>query len=68
MFGARFRRPTPNNASLPSCPGTRRLATSRVDAPHRVRAEERLAAKRARRVPYELTETWTDEDLPEDDG
>jgi len=33
-----------------------------------VRAEERLAAKRARRVPYELTETWTDEDLPEDDG
>jgi len=41
---------------------------SRIDAPHRVRAEERLAAKRARRVPYELTETWTDEDLPEDDG
>jgi GTP-binding protein len=39
---------------------------SRIDAPHRVRAEERLAAKRARRVPYELTETWTDDDLPED--
>lgn len=40
---------------------------SRIDAPHRVRAEERLAAKRARRVPYELgEETWTDEDLPED--
>jgi GTPase len=41
---------------------------SRIDAPHRVRAEERLAAKRARRVPYELTETWTDDDLPEDDA
>src|ERR687894_748678 len=40
---------------------------ARIDAPHRVRAEERLAAKRARRVPYELTETWTDEDLPGDD-
>jgi GTP-binding protein len=40
---------------------------ARIDAPHRVRAEERLAAKRARRVPYELTETWTDEDLPEED-
>src|ERR687890_847195 len=40
---------------------------SRIDAPHRVRAEERLAAKRARRVPYELTETWTDDDLPEGD-
>src|ERR687890_1290563 len=35
----------------------------RLDAPHRVRAEERLAAKRARRVPYELTtdEGWTEE-------
>jgi GTP-binding protein len=31
-----------------------------------VRAAERLAAKKARRVPYELTESWTDEDLPED--
>src|SRR5918912_1551849 len=41
---------------------------SRIDAPHRVRAEERLAAKRARRVPYELTETWSDDDLPGDDG
>jgi GTPase len=41
---------------------------SRIDAPHRVRAEERLAAKRARRVPYELTETWTDDDLPGDDA
>jgi GTPase len=40
---------------------------SRIDAPHRVRAEERLAAKKARRVPYELTETWTDDDLPGDD-
>jgi GTP-binding protein len=37
---------------------------ARIDAPHRVRAEERLAAKKARRVPYELTETgWTDEEL-----
>jgi GTP-binding protein len=40
---------------------------SRIDAPHRVRAEERLAAKKARRVPYELgADTWTDSDLPED--
>jgi GTP-binding protein len=40
---------------------------SRIDAPHRVRAEERLAAKKARRVPYELSdETWTDSDLPAD--
>jgi GTP-binding protein len=40
---------------------------SRVDAPHRVRAEERLAAKKARRTPYELSEdTWTDDDLPDD--
>jgi GTP-binding protein len=40
---------------------------SRIDAPHRVRAEERLAAKKARRVPYELSdETWTDDDLPAD--
>jgi GTPase len=40
---------------------------ARVDAPHRIRAEERLAAKKARRVPYELSdETWTDDDLPSD--
>jgi GTP-binding protein len=40
---------------------------SRIDAPHRVRAQERLAAKKARRVPYELSdETWSDEDLPDD--
>jgi GTP-binding protein len=40
---------------------------SRVDAPHRVRANERLAAKKARRVPYELSEEgWTEDDLPED--
>jgi GTP-binding protein len=38
---------------------------SRIDAPHRVRAAERLAAKKARRVPYEMTETWDDEDLPD---
>jgi GTPase len=42
---------------------------SRIDAPHRVRAAERLAAKKARRVPYEMTETWTDADVPDgDDG
>ncbi|MGY1815824.1 GTPase ObgE [Blastococcus sp. SYSU D00820] len=41
---------------------------SRIDAPHRVRAAERLAAKKARRVPYEMTETWTEEDLPDQDG
>ena len=37
----------------------------RIDAPHRVRASERLAAKKARRVPYELStdEGWTDEQL-----
>ena len=29
---------------------------SRIDAPHRVRAEERLAAKRRRRTPYELSD------------
>jgi GTP-binding protein len=39
----------------------------RIDAPHRVRAAERLAAKKARRVPYELTETgWTDDELQEE--
>jgi GTP-binding protein len=38
---------------------------ARIDSPHRIRAEERLAAKKARRTPYELSdETWTDEDLP----
>ncbi len=40
---------------------------SRIDAPHRVRAAERLAAKKARRVPYEMTDTWTDDDLTDDD-
>jgi GTP-binding protein len=40
---------------------------SRIDAPHRVRAAERLAAKKARRTPYELSEPgWSDEDIPED--
>ncbi|RFU20054.1 GTPase ObgE [Geodermatophilus marinus] len=38
---------------------------TRLESSHRVRAEERLAAKRARRVPYELTDTWSDEDLPD---
>ncbi|MDQ1661768.1 MAG: GTPase [Blastococcus sp.] len=37
---------------------------SRIDAPHRVRAEERLEAKRRRRTPYEMSDTWTDDDLP----
>ncbi|MGY1708295.1 GTPase ObgE [Geodermatophilus sp. SYSU D00758] len=41
---------------------------TRLESAHRVRAEERLAAKRARRVPYELTDTWSDEDLPDEDG
>jgi GTPase len=37
---------------------------SRIDAPHRVRADERLAAKKARRLPYELAEDgWIDTDL-----
>jgi GTPase len=40
---------------------------SRIDAPHRVRAAERLAAKKARRMPYEMAETWSDDDLPDDD-
>jgi GTP-binding protein len=40
---------------------------ARIDAPHRVRAEERLAAKRARRVPFELSDTWNEEDLPTGD-
>jgi GTP-binding protein len=36
----------------------------RIDAPHRVRAAERLAAKKARRVPYEVTEEgWSDDEL-----
>ena len=40
---------------------------SRIDAPHRVRAQERLAAKKARRTPYELSEpTWTDDEIPDD--
>jgi GTP-binding protein len=41
---------------------------ARIDAPHRVRATERLAAKKARRVPYELSEEgWTEDDLPEEE-
>jgi GTP-binding protein len=41
----------------------------RIDAPHRVRASERLAAKKARRVPYEMSdEGWTDEQLAELEG
>jgi GTP-binding protein len=40
---------------------------ARIDSPHRVRADERMAAKKARRVPYELSDdTWTDDDLPPD--
>jgi GTP-binding protein len=41
----------------------------RIDAPHRVRASERLAAKKARRVPYEVSEDgWTDEQLADLEG
>jgi len=40
---------------------------ARIDAPHRVRAQERLAAKKARRTPYELGEDgWSDGDIPTD--
>ncbi|MET0764237.1 MAG: GTPase ObgE [Blastococcus sp.] len=40
---------------------------NRLESAHRIRAEERLAAKKARRVPYELSDdTWTDSDLPPD--
>jgi GTP-binding protein len=41
----------------------------RIDAPHRIRAAERLAAKKARRVPYEVSEDgWTDDQLAELEG
>ena len=41
---------------------------NRLEPAHRVRAQERLAAKRERRIPYELGESgWTDEDLPDDE-
>src|SRR5919107_1028275 len=41
----------------------------RIDAPHRVRASERLAAKKARRVPYEMSDDgWTDQQLAELEG
>src|SRR5829696_1535124 len=40
---------------------------ARIDAPHRVRAQERLAAKKARRTPYEVSEDgWSDDDVPDD--
>jgi GTPase len=40
---------------------------NRLEPAHRVRAEERLAAKRERRIPYELSEPgWTDSDIPAD--
>jgi GTP-binding protein len=40
---------------------------NRLESAHRVRAEERLAAKKARRVPYELSEeTRSEDDLPDD--
>src|SRR5688500_9117637 len=40
---------------------------NRLEPAHRVRAEERLAAKRERRIPYELSESgWTDSDIPDD--
>jgi GTP-binding protein len=41
----------------------------RIDAPHRIRASERLAAKKARRVPYEVSDDgWTDDQLAELEG
>jgi GTP-binding protein len=41
---------------------------NRLETTERVGAAERLAAKRARRVPYEVTEAgWRDEDLEEFD-
>jgi GTPase len=40
---------------------------NRLEPAHRLRAEERLAAKRERRIPYELSESgWTDDDIPAD--
>src|ERR687890_80050 len=40
---------------------------NRLEPAHRVRAQERLAAKRERPVPYELSESgWTDGDIPAD--
>ncbi len=40
---------------------------ARIDAPHRVRARERLAAKKLRRTPYELSEPgWSDDEIPDD--
>src|SRR5690349_6679630 len=40
----------------------------RLEQSHRIGATERLAAKRARRVPYEVAESgWTDEELEEFD-
>jgi GTP-binding protein len=40
---------------------------SRIDAPHRVRAQERLEAKKLRRTPYELSEPgWTEDELPDE--
>jgi GTP-binding protein len=40
---------------------------NRLEPAHRVRAQERLAAKRERRIPYELSESgWTDDDIPAD--
>ncbi|RBY84899.1 GTPase ObgE [Blastococcus sp. TF02A-30] len=40
---------------------------NRLENNQRVGAAERLAAKRARRTPYELTDDgWSDDDLPED--
>jgi len=42
---------------------------NRLETSDRVGAAERLAAKRARRVPYEVTESgWTDEDLEDLDS
>jgi GTP-binding protein len=42
---------------------------NRLETTERIGAAERLAAKRARRVPFEITESgWTDDDLPDDES
>ena len=57
------------SSSLTTLPGGLDAArlSALVDVLGAVRADERLAAKKARRTPYELSdETWTDDDLPAD--
>ncbi len=59
------------SSSLATVPGglDRDRLTALVDVLAAVRAQERLAAKKARRTPYELSEpTWTEDEIPEDAG